>query len=75
MPKGSVAVTFLNTYNFGSGTPVTITAAEVGMVSTMGYNVTEVFEGQFLGTFKPSSELIFRVYPVSCYMIICKILS
>ena len=70
-----MAVTFLNTYNFGSGTPVTITAAEVGMVSTMGYNVTEVFEGQFLGTFKPSSELNFRVYPVSCYMIICKILS
>ena len=70
-----MAVTFLNTYNFGSGTPVAVTAAEVGMVSTVGYNVTEVFEGQFLGTFKPSSELNFRVYPVSCYMIICKILS
>ena len=74
LPKGSMAVTFLNMNNFGNGTPLSIDANSIGMTSSNGYNVTEVFEGKFLGVYKPDSKLNIHVYPMSVYMIICKVL-
>ena len=74
VPKGSLAVVLLNTETFGNGSPVSISADEVGMVDPRGYNVTEVFEGQNLGIFKPDTTFTTHVYPTSVYMIICKIL-
>lgn len=75
IPKGSVAVTFLNMGGFGNGTPLSIDAESVGMTSSNGYNVTEVFQGQFLGVYKPDTKLNIHVNPMSVYMIICKVLS
>lgn len=74
-PQGSAAVVFFNTYNFGSGTPVSVQADSFGLTDQRGYNVTEVFTNNYLGILKPSSVLKFRVNPTDAYMIVCKLLA
>ncbi|KAL4230782.1 hypothetical protein ACF0H5_011157 [Mactra antiquata] len=75
LPKGSLAIVFFNTNNFGSGTPLSSAAGDIGMSDARGYNVTEVFTSTNLGLFKPSSKLNIRVNPDDAYMIVCYILS
>jgi len=63
MPTGSYA---FGVINFGNDMPTTVTvqlASQLGFISASGYNVTEVFDGQFIGTFKPSSNFTVSVNP------------
>ncbi|XP_053399399.1 alpha-galactosidase A-like isoform X2 [Mercenaria mercenaria] len=75
MPKGSLAIVFFNTNAFGSGSAISSAAGDIGMTDSRGYQVTEVFTGKDLGTFKPDTKLKTRVFTTDAYMIVCKILS
>ncbi|WAQ98090.1 AGAL-like protein [Mya arenaria] len=75
VPEGSLAVTFLNTNNFGSGSPISSTADSLGLTDSRGYNVTEVFTGKNLGVLKPTSVIKTRVFPTDAYMIVCILMA
>ena len=62
LPAGSHAFAVLN---FGVATPkkVTLRLSHIGLSHAAGYNVTEVFDGTYVGTFKPDSVFSFRVNP------------
>lgn len=74
VPEGSLAIVFFNMNNFGSGTPLSSAAGDLGMTDPKGYNVTEVFAGTNMGILKPNSKLNIRVFPSDAYMIVCRIL-
>ena len=61
-PSGSFAFALLN---LGTATPtiVTVALSDLGFTSAAGYNVTEVFDGSYIGLFKPSSTLTISVNP------------
>lgn len=75
LPKGSVAIVFFNENNFGSGTPLSTPAGDLGMTDPKGYQVTEVFSGRNMGIYKPDTKLNLRVFPNDAYMMVCDILS
>jgi Alpha galactosidase A C-terminal beta sandwich domain len=61
-PIGSFAFAFLN---LGTAVPTTVSAilSDFGLHNQSGYNVTEVFDGTYVGLFKPSSPLTVKVNP------------
>lgn len=61
-PPGSFAFVFMN---FATDSPVrvSILLSDLGMTNAGGYNISEVFDGTYLGMFKPSSRLNVTVYP------------
>jgi len=42
---------------------VTIMLSHLGLDNASGYNVTEVFDGKFIGVFKPQSVISVMVNP------------
>ncbi|XP_070198175.1 alpha-N-acetylgalactosaminidase-like [Littorina saxatilis] len=63
LADGSTAVAFYQEGNSGRPTLVSTTLATIGLASGNGYNVTEVFDGKGMGTFKPSSPFKVLVDP------------
>ncbi|KAK7097799.1 hypothetical protein V1264_004724 [Littorina saxatilis] len=63
LADGSTAVAFYQKGNSGRPTLVSTTLANIGLASGNGYNVTEVFDGKGMGTFKPSSPFKVLVDP------------
>lgn len=66
IPTGSFAFALLN---LGTATPtiVKLQLSDLGFTSATGYNITEVFDGTYVGMFKPSSELTVSVNPSGVY--------
>jgi len=62
MPGSSQAFVILN---LGSNVPQKVSAklSDLGLNSASGYNVTEVFDDKFIGTFKPNDSLTVVVNP------------
>ena len=62
LPEGSRAFAVVN---LGDAMPqrVSIRLDHLGLESAAGYNVTEVFNGTFVGTFKPPNVIAIRVNP------------
>jgi len=64
MPVGSVAVAVLNRSSFSGPRAFNFSLAElVPNPSVSRYRVTEVFEGRFIGIFKPKHRIAVRVNP------------
>ena len=61
-PNGSIAFALLN---FATATPteVSFLLSDLGLVNAAGYNVTEVFDGDNIGVFKPTDRLTLSVNP------------
>lgn len=59
LPSGSWAFAFVNT-GTSNPTAVSITLSDLGLKSSGGYTITEVFDDTKMGTFKPSDN--FKVY-------------
>jgi hypothetical protein len=51
--------------NLGVQTPIIVkfVLSDLGLTSATGYNITEVFDGKYMGLFKPSSQLTISVNP------------
>jgi alpha-N-acetylgalactosaminidase len=62
LPSGSWAFVL---FNAGDSVPssISIQLSDLGMVDPAGYNVTEVFDGKFLGIGRPNTELKLSVNP------------
>ena len=62
LPAGSSAFAFLN---MGTAVPKKVTAmlSHLGLNNASGYNVTEVFDGKFIGILKPQSVISVMVNP------------
>jgi len=70
LPAGSVAVAILNRSSFNGPQVYNFTLGEVAPDSTVSrYRVTEVFDGRFIGTFKPTQRIVVRVNPTGVYFI------
>lgn len=61
-PTGSVAFALLN-LNTATPTRVSVVLSDLGLLNGSGYNVTEVFDGTYIGLFKPSAKLTVSVNP------------
>lgn len=61
-PSGNYAFTLVN---LGNSVPskVTVVLSSVFPTNANGYNVTEVFDGTFMGTFKPASPFTTMINP------------
>jgi hypothetical protein len=68
LPKGSFAFAFLNTNYEGVPRKVSITFAAMGFTNAAGYNVTEVFDGTYIGMFKPSDSFSAWVNPSGIFL-------
>ncbi|XP_076468475.1 alpha-galactosidase A-like [Babylonia areolata] len=64
-PSGSYAIAFLNEDDQGRPMPFSIHLADIGLTSTNGYNVTDVFDNLNMGQYKPTSSLDVLVDPTS----------
>jgi len=66
LPSGSYAFALVN---MGNATPtkVSVVLSDLGLQGISGYNVTEVFDGKYLGLFKPSSKLEVDVNPTGVF--------
>lgn len=62
LPTGSQAFVILN---LGANVPQTVSAklSDLGLNNAAGYNITEVFDDKFVGTFKPTDALTVVVNP------------
>ena len=69
VPAGSVAVAILNRSSKGP-LPFSFSLGEVAPNSSVSrYRVTEVFDGRFMGVFKPTQQIDVRVNPTGVYLI------
>lgn len=68
-PKGSYAFLLLYTNISGGPSKVTIKLRDLGLTTAGQYNLTNVFTGEFLGTYKPWYYLNAEVNPVGCVFI------
>ncbi|XP_064606883.1 alpha-N-acetylgalactosaminidase-like [Liolophura sinensis] len=66
-PEGTVAVALLNVVGKGMPTRVTVSAKQMGLSNTNGYNLTEVFDGQPIGTLTPQESYTVKVNPSGVY--------
>lgn len=48
-------------------TKVSVVLSDLNMNAISGYNVTEVFDGTYLGQFKPSTKLVVTVNPTGVF--------
>ncbi|KAL8576379.1 hypothetical protein ACOMHN_048946 [Nucella lapillus] len=67
--SGSYAMAFLNEDNQGRPMPFSIHLADIGLTSSSGYNVTDVFENAHMGFYKPAASLDVLVDPTSIVII------
>lgn len=63
--EGSCAIAFLNNDIKGQPTRVEATLSQFQLNCTTGYNVTEVFNNELLGLYRPHDILTVDVYPTS----------
>ncbi|XP_025088512.1 alpha-N-acetylgalactosaminidase-like isoform X2 [Pomacea canaliculata] len=63
--EGSCAIAFLNNDIKGQPTRVETTLSQFQLNCTTGYNVTEVFNNELLGLYRPHDILTVDVYPTS----------
>ncbi|ELU01625.1 hypothetical protein CAPTEDRAFT_182233 [Capitella teleta] len=68
-PKSSYAFLLLYTNISGGPSKVTIKLRDLGLTTAGQYNLTNVFTGEFLGTYKPWYYLNAEVNPVGCVFI------
>ena len=66
LPFGSYALALVN---MGNATPtkISVILSDFGLPGISGYNVTEVFDGTYLGLFKLSSKLEVYVNPTGVF--------
>ncbi|XP_062610228.1 alpha-N-acetylgalactosaminidase-like [Saccostrea cucullata] len=62
-PQGSVAFAILYTGSGGTPEKLSVECQTVGMIGPGAYNVTEVFDGRFIGMFKPMDKINVTVNP------------
>lgn len=66
VPSGSCAFALVN---MGTAVlvKVSIVMSDLGLNNISGYNVTEVFDGTYMGIYKPSSVLSVSVNPTGVF--------
>jgi len=70
LPAGSVAVAVLNRSSFNGPLMYNFSLGEVAPnPSVSRYRVTEVFDGRFLGIFKPTHRINVPVNPTGVYLV------
>lgn len=69
LPKGSFAIAFLNLHSGGGPRKVTVPCTKLGLTNSGGYNVTETFDGQSLGVYKPQDDFTGWVNPSGVLLI------
>ncbi|XP_060065186.1 alpha-N-acetylgalactosaminidase-like [Ylistrum balloti] len=62
MKKGSYAIALLNGSAYGMPAPINITLNDLGLNNEGGYNITETFEGKFLGPYKLREPILLKIH-------------
>lgn len=68
---GAYALGVVNSSDEGMPHVLNTTLLELGLTNPGGYNVTEVFDGAAVGTFKPSDPFVARVNPSDILLVTC----
>lgn len=68
MPKGSAAFAVLYTGSYGTPEKLSLKCETLGMVGSGGYNVTEVFDGRYVGMFKSTDNINITVNPSGVFL-------
>jgi len=71
----SAAIVFLNRRTDGTPTHMSTTLKDIGLNSSFGYQVKELFDGVNLGVRRPQDRLSFYVNPSGVIMVKCTALS
>ncbi|CAL1543439.1 unnamed protein product [Lymnaea stagnalis] len=61
LPKGSYAIALLNENQGGYYTSVTISLGDLGVTDNAVYKLTEVFSGNYIGTYGIKDEVVIKV--------------
>lgn len=69
VPVGSFAIAAIYFVLHGYPVHVTMPLFQIGLNSTRGYNITEVFDGSYVGAFKPHQNMTFVVDPSGIYLL------
>ncbi|KAL8576376.1 hypothetical protein ACOMHN_048943 [Nucella lapillus] len=67
--NNNMALAFLNKFDQGNPTHLTVTLAGLGLTNPKGYNITEVFDNTPMGLYKPTSKINFTVDPTSILLL------
>ena len=67
LPEGSFAFAFLNTGTGGTPQKVSIAVKDLGFTKPSGYNITEVFSGQFLAKRRPNDTFTAEINPTGIF--------
>ena len=62
-PTGSLALAIINKYHSAYPVVVKLTLKDCGFDNPYGYNFTEVFDGTFVGMYKPSDLFVSYINP------------
>ena len=69
-PPGSTAVVFVNLGDGGSPVRMSTPLTKLGLNNKNGYNITETFDGIYMGKYHPMDNFICNVNPNGVFMII-----
>lgn len=69
LQKGNLALAFLNKDDQGTPTVFTTSFKDLGLTNQNGYNVTEVFDNKFMGSFNLSQNISLSVDPTSVVLV------
>ena len=69
VPKGSVAIAFLYVREDGGPFIAKYKLTDLGLNSTSGYSIQEVFQSKTLGNYKPQQTFSCHVNPTGVYLI------
>lgn len=69
LPRGSAAVVFSSFAEGGGPTKMTVPFTKLGLTNENGYNVTETFDGKYLGEYKSTANFTCFVNPTGVFMI------
>ncbi|PVD35036.1 hypothetical protein C0Q70_06317 [Pomacea canaliculata] len=69
LQKGNLALAFLNKDDQGTPTVFTTSFKDLGLTNQNGYNVTEVFDNKFMGSFSLSQNISLSVDPTSVVLV------
>lgn len=61
------AFALLNGGNDGTPSVVSIKLSDMGLNSSTGYNITEVFDGTVIGKFLPKDTFTMSIFPTSVF--------
>ena len=75
LPSGSYAVAIIYTKQSGYPVHVSVRLGDIGLANTQGYSVTEVFEGQSMGHYSPTSNFTTYVNPSGIFMVRATVVS